>query len=75
MVPFSFKPFSIALAKYAPKKMKPENKTAGEGGMEIVGIPWNPVMPIVNVRICVVPEPVHKLYTNNIIGYINQDNC
>lgn len=42
--------------------------------MEVVRVPGHPVVAVVDVRICVVPGPVHKLHGRDVVGNVNE-NC
>lgn len=41
--------------------------------MEVIWIPWNPVVTVVDVRIGVVPCPVYKFHSHDIVRNINED--
>lgn len=50
--------------------MKEESETSCKRGMEVIGIPRNPVVPICNVGIGVVPGPVQEVHRNDVVGYV-----
>lgn len=52
--------------------MKPECETCGETRVEIVGIPWHPVMPVVNVWVGVVPCPMQEVDANNVVRNVDE---
>lgn len=50
-----------------------ESKVEGraKGEVEVVGVPWHPVVAVINVGVSVVPSPVHKLDRHDVIRNIN----
>ena len=52
--------------------MEPESERRSKGGVEIKRIPWNPVVTIVNVGVCIVPRPVYEFDGRNVVRNIDQ---
>lgn len=52
--------------------MEEEIEAGGESSVEIVRVPWYPVVAVVNVGIGVVPRPVDELDGHDVVRYVNE---
>ena len=69
----------VAADEDPPVEVEEEGEGGGEGGMEVIGIPRDPIMPVENVRVRVVPRPMHEAHRHDVIRqvdqYLRQSHC
>ena len=50
------------------REVKDSRKGAGECGVEVIAGPGDPVVAVVDVRVCVVPRPEQVLDAQDVVG-------
>lgn len=54
-------------------RLEEEIETSGKCGVEVVGVPWNPVVAVKDVGVGVMPGPVNKLDGHDVVWYVDEN--
>lgn len=57
----------------AAPEVKSKIEGCAKGEVEVIGVPRHPVVAVINVRVSVMPSPMHKLDCHDVIWYVNED--